>query len=66
MCTQNKNERISSKIVLCNCLVLRGEEIGVDVKIILGKSVTRNFSLKKNTMCLDRRSFYFINCALSR
>lgn len=34
MCTQNKNERISSNIVLCNCLVLRGEEIGVDVNII--------------------------------
>lgn len=34
MCTQNKNERISSKIVLSNCLVLMGEEIGVDVKII--------------------------------
>lgn len=34
MCTQNKNERISSKIVLSHCLVLRGEEIGVDVKII--------------------------------
>lgn len=44
MCTQNKNERISSKIVLSNCLVLRGEEIGVDY---LRKSVTRNFSLKK-------------------
>lgn len=34
MCTQNKNERISSNIVLSNCLVLRGEEIEVDVKII--------------------------------
>lgn len=34
MCAQNKNEIISSKIVLSNCLVLRGEEIGVDVKII--------------------------------
>lgn len=44
MCTQNKNERISSKIVLSNCLVLRGEEIGVDVKIIW-ESLTHATSL---------------------
>lgn len=66
MCTQNKNERISSNIVLSNCLVLRGEEIGVDVKIIW-ESLSHATSLsKKSTMCLDRRSFHFINCALSR
>lgn len=31
----------------------RGEEVGVDVKIFLGRSITRNFFTKKNTVCLD-------------
>lgn len=56
MYTQIKSKRISLKMFLyLNLFVGRGEEVGVDVKIFLGRSITRNLrSLqKKNTVCLD-------------
>lgn len=54
MYTQIKCKRISLKMFLyLNLFVGRGEEVGVDVKIFLGRSITRNLrSLQKKILCV--------------
>lgn len=60
MYTQIKSKRISIKILYLNLFVGRGEEVGVDVKIFLGRSITRNLrSLQKKILCLDKRQVSF-------